>query len=233
MAAIIKIDRSVIPACDVTVDRYEDIIRETAEMPQIGAYKISAELALSQGLPKLVEIAREYTDKPLIYDHQKACTDIPDTGKGFVKVVKDSGIDALILFPLTGPATQTTWIRAAKDINLAVIVGGHMTHERYLQSDGGYIDDRAVDKIFSTSADLGIANFVVPGNKPEVITHLRQLVIQYNVEPIFYAPGFIAQGGNISSAASVAGPKWHAIVGRAIYEAKDIQRTAESLVSQL
>ncbi len=233
MSTIIKIDRSIVPACDVSKERYEDIIKETQSILRIGAYKIGAALALSSGLPSLVEIARRYTEKPLIYDHQKACTDIPDMGRGFAKTIKESGIDAMIVFPLSGPATQTAWIQSAQEIGLTIIAGGHMTHERYLSSDGGYIEDRAVDKMFTNSAFLGIEDYVVPGNKPGVISHIRDLLSSHGVDPVFYAPGFISQGGKISEAAQAAGSRWHAIVGRAIYEAHDLQKAVESLISRL
>lgn len=228
-----KIDRSIIPACDVDKNKYEEIIRETHAIPQVGAYKISASLGLSVGLPALVEIARRYTDKPLIYDHQKAGTDIPDTGKEFAVTMRNCGIDALIIFPLAGPATQTAWIQSAQKVGLPVITGGHMTHERFLASEGGYIDDAAIEKMFTTSAFHGVTDYVVPGNKPEVIKKIRALLLANKIDPVFYAPGFISQGGSISDAASVAGPRWHAIVGRAIYEARDIQKAVQSLITHL
>ncbi len=233
MSNIISVDRSIIPACDVDNSKYEEIIRETCDIPKIGGYKIGAALALSVGLPSLVKIARQYTKKPLIYDHQKAGTDVPDTAKGFMAVLKESGVDAVILFPLSGPATQMVWIQSAKEANLQVIVGGHMTHERYLASEGGYIEDNAVQKIYSNAADQAISDFVVPGNKPEVIQKIRKMLQFKKIAPVFYAPGFIAQGGSISEAASVAGPKWHAIVGRALYEATDIRKAALSLTRYL
>lgn len=233
MRSIINVDRSIIPACDVDRKRYEEIVKETRDIPQVGAYKIGAALALELGLPKVVEIARKHTTKPLIYDHQKASTDIPDTGKTFVRTVKDSGIDALIIFPLSGPATQTAWIQSAKEIGLPLISGGHMTHERFLRSEGGYIDDEAVDKMFTISASHGIRDYVVPGNKPDVIEKLRKQLLDHKIDPIFYAPGFITQGGSISEAAQVAGPRWHAIVGRALYEAHDIHKAALNIISHL
>ncbi|MBI2424823.1 MAG: orotidine 5'-phosphate decarboxylase [Candidatus Hydrogenedentes bacterium] len=233
MKSIIPVDRSIIPACDVSLERFEDLIRETCALDKIGAYKIGAALALTTGLPSLVETARKYTSKPLIYDHQKACTDIPDTGTEFVRAVKASGIDALIFFPLTGPATQTAWIQSARAEELSVIVGGHMTHERFLSRDGGYVDDQAVDKIFANAAYEGVVDYVVPGNKPDAIRHLKELLLSHRIDPVFYAPGFIAQGGNISDAALAAGARWHAIVGRAIYEAQDMQKAALSLASHL
>ncbi|MBI4548309.1 MAG: orotidine 5'-phosphate decarboxylase [Ignavibacteriae bacterium] len=233
MAEIINIDRSIIPACDVNKEKFEDIVRETRDITQIGAYKLSAALGLSVGLPTLVNIARRHTNKPLIYDHQKAGTDIPDTGKDFATMLRDCGIDAMIIFPLAGPATQTAWIQSAQEVNLPVISGGHMTHERFLASEGGYIEDAAIEKMYTNSASLGVTDYVVPGNKPEVIKRIREILIASKVDPVFYAPGFITQGGSISEAALVAGPKWHAIVGRAIYEARDIQKVAMSLVGHL
>lgn len=233
MNSIIKVERSIIPACDVDRKRYEEIIKETYDISQVGAYKIGASLALELGLPKVVEIARKYTTKPLIYDHQKASTDIPDTGKTFVDTVKQSGIDALIIFPLSGPATQTAWILSAKEVDLPLISGGHMTHERFLRSEGGYVDDGAVEKMYTNSASHGIRDYVVPGNKPDVIEKLRKLLLSHKIDPIFYAPGFISQGGSISEAAQAAGSRWHAIVGRALYEARDIHKAALNLIRHL
>ncbi len=233
MSELIARDRSLIPACDVDLPKYEDIVRETHTIRQIGAYKLGAALALTHGLPRLVEIARKYTDKPLIYDHQKAATDIPDTGKGFMAALKSSGVDAVILFPLSGPATQTAWILSAKEAGLPVLIGGHMTHERFLASEGGYIADAAVQKIFFNAANQGVIDYVVPGNKPSVIAGLRKQLEDKNLSPVFYAPGFIAQGGKISDAAAAAGPRWHAIVGRAIYDARDIQTAAADLAANL
>jgi len=233
MQKIIKIERSIIPACDVDKERFIDIVRETADIPQVGAYKISAALGLSVGLPVLVDIARRYTDKPLIYDHQKAGTDIPDIGQEFTRIIKEAGIDALIIFPFAGPATETAWILSAQEIDLPVIVGGYMTHERFLSSEGGYIDDAAIHKIYSNAAQLGVGHYVVPGNKPKLIQETRSLLLEQKIDPVFYAPGFISQGGSISDAASVAGPHWHAIIGRAIYEAPDIRKAAESLIKHI
>ena len=230
---LISLPRTIIPACDVELDKFEELIEVTANIEKVGAYKIGFSLALQYGLPKIVNIVRKYTAKPIIYDHQKAGTDIPDTGNEFVKTVKEAGIDAIIIFPLAGPATQTAWIHSAQMINLPVIVGGYMTHERFLSSEGGYIDDTAIEKIYSNAGSLGVNHFVVPGNKPNVIKETRSLLLKLKIEPVFYAPGFISQGGDISEAANVAGPHWHAIVGRAIYEARDIAQAAESLIKHI
>lgn len=231
MKKIINRDRSIIPACDVQLSQFEKIVRETSDVAEVGAYKIGAVLSVSEGLRKVVEVARRYTNKPLIYDHQKAGTDIPDTGKPFVATLKDCGIDALIIFPLSGPATQEAWTLAAQEAGLAVIIGAQMTHDHFLASDGGYIEDSAIERIIVNAAAQGVMDYVVPGNRPEVIQHLRIVLSQAGIDPVLYAPGFIAQGGRITAAGAAAGSCWHAIVGRAIYGATDIKKATLELAA--
>jgi orotidine-5'-phosphate decarboxylase len=233
MDKIIGTDKSIIPACDVDIEKFETIVKETYQIPQIGAYKIGALLALVYGFQRIVEIAKKYSNKPLIYDHQKAGTDIPDIGKEFVYMLKKNLMDAIIIFPLSGPLTQASMIQAAKEVSLPVISGGLMTHRNFLVSDGGYIDDLSIELMYLNSSKLGICDFVVPGNKPDMIKRLYKILSNGEMEPIFYAPGFIAQGGVISEAAKNAGPSWHAIVGRAIHESRDIQKTVTELISNL
>jgi len=67
----------------------------------------------------------------------------------------------------------------------------------------------------------------------EKIKQVRELVEAEGVSPVFYAPGFIAQGGKIEAAAKVAGDRFHGIVGRGIYQAKDMHAAAIEHTSQL
>jgi len=231
---IIDRERSVIPACDVeTLAQFEELVKQTADVPGIGGYKVGFELGLGFGLPAVVAAARKYTDKPLIYDHQKAGTDIPDTGKNFAAVMKRSGIDTVILFPQAGPETERAWIYHALDQGLNVIVGGRMTHPAYAVSEGGFITDEGALDMYRIAARAGVNNFVVPGNKPEVIKKVKEIVEQEGVSPVFYAPGFVAQGGKIDAAAKVAGDRFHGIVGRGIYKAPDMRQAALEHTSQL
>ena len=184
-------------------------------------------------MPRVVEIVKKYTNKPIIYDHQKAGTDIPDTGKNFARTMKKAGVDAVIFFPQAGPETERAWIYHALDYGLKVIVGGRMTHPAYAVSEGGFITDEGALEIYRIAARIGINNFVVPGNKPEVIKQIKEVIEAEGVSPVFYAPGFIAQGGNISDAAKVAGEKFHGIVGRGIYAAPDMRAAALEHTSQI
>lgn len=230
---IIPIQKSIIPACDCDPNRFETLVRETCNLPGIGGYKIGFILGLGSGLKQVVEIARRYTTKPLIYDHQKAGTDIPDTGKGFAKVCKDAGINAVIIFPQAGPETERAWIDYALSEELGVIVGGLMTHKKYVRSDGGYIADDAIIEMYEKAANLGVNDYVVPGNNPEAIRKIRAMLVREYSHPVFYSPGFITQGGEITESAMAAGDSYHAIVGRAIYEAQDMRKAAEELCSHL
>jgi orotidine-5'-phosphate decarboxylase len=235
MGRIIKYDRSVVIACDVkTIEEFRKLIEQTCDIEGIGGYKIGSILAIRYGLPKLVQVTREFTDLPVIYDHQKAMTDIPELGRNFAIVVKESGANALICFPQSGPATQEAWIKACKNVGLEVIIGGEMTHSKYKRSEGGYIADEALDEMYLLAAKLGINNFVVPGNKTERVKHYREILKPLvKEELIFYAPGFMAQGGIITDVAKAAGNYWHTIVGRAIYGARDVRAAAKEMTSQL
>src|SRR3989338_1773682 len=232
MPQIIKLQKSIIPSCDVSdLSELRNLVKETCSVEGIGAYKIGLELALRFGIPAVVSEIRKQTNLPIIYDHQKAATDIPELGEKFAKAVK--GVDAVILFPLTGPETEKAWIKACKKAKLGIIVGGEMTHKGFLESEGGFINEKGTFAIYEIAVKEKINDFVVPGNKPEKIKLYKAFLEARGIKPIFYSPGLIAQGGNITESAKAAGEKWHAIVGRALYDAKDINKAAKELVRNL
>ncbi|MEK6869247.1 MAG: orotidine 5'-phosphate decarboxylase / HUMPS family protein [Nanoarchaeota archaeon] len=232
MSQIIKSNKSIIPSCDVSdLTKLKNLVKETCSVKGIGAYKIGLELCIPYGICRVVDVIRKQTDLPIIYDHQKAATDIPELGEKFAKAVK--GADAVILFPFTGPETEKEWIKACKMEKLGVIVGGEMTHKGFLESEGGFINEKETFAIYEIAADQKINDFVVPGNKPEKIKLYKAFLEARGVKPIFYSPGLIAQGGNITESAKAAGERWHAIVGRGLYNAKNINKTAKELVRNL
>jgi orotidine-5'-phosphate decarboxylase len=229
---IIKLNRSIIPACDLpSLEELERLVRETCEVKGVGGYKIGFELVIPFGMRRVLDAIRKHTGLPIIYDHQKAGTDIPDTGEKFMKACK--GVDAVILFPQAGPETEKRWIEAARKEGLGVIIGGEMTHPRYLQGDGGFILDSAPKAMYEIAASMGISDFVVPGNKPERISEYRRMLEARGIKPVFYSPGMITQGGDISEAAKAAGANWHAIIGRALYQSRDARKKAEELALKL
>lgn len=220
---IIKTERGVIVACDVSeIEDYERIVAQTSPIDGIVAFKVGFSLVIPYSLTALVEIARKYTEKPIIYDHQKGATDVPDTGLAFMKAVKKSGARVLILFAESGPETERAWIYRALDSGLTVIIGGPMTHPAYLKSEGGFITDDGALEMCRIGARAGVTNFVVPGTKPDVIKLVRDTVQSEGVEnPVFFAPGMVTQGGEFGKVISVLGNNWYPIVGRDITGAKD------------
>ena len=224
---IIKRDRSLILALDLLLDRSKEVVEKTQNIDEVGAYKIPAISGL-EGWINWVDTLRICTNKPLIYDGQKAGTDVPDTAEKFMESLSAAEFDAVILCPRTNDyATQEARIKAAQKQELGVIVGGEMTH---IENPAHYAE---ILDIFSDAVDLGVTDFVVPGNRPESIKKIRERVLKEVKDPIFYAPGFFSQGGDITESAKVAGERFHAIVGRGIYEADDIRKATLDLASKL
>jgi orotidine-5'-phosphate decarboxylase len=233
-STLISRPRSIIPACDVSnKQEFEDLIKQTHDISGIGAYKIGLELTIQYGLKSLVDIIRRYTNAPVIYDHQKGGTDIPELGPKFSKVCRSAGVDAIILFPFGGLATERQWIKACQDEGLVVLVGAHMTQKNFLRSEGGFIADDSPQKMYEVAVESGVTDFVVPGNKPELVVKYKGLFESLGISPTLYAPGFVAQGGAITECGNVAGERWHAIVGSAIYAAKDIKEATKILTQQI
>ena len=231
-AMIINREKSVIPACDVeTLDELKRLVKATCGIEGIGAYKIGFELVIPYGMKRVIEEIRSLTDLPIIYDHQKAGTDIPTTGEKFMRACGRA--DAVIIFPQAGPVTEEAWIIAAQKRGMPIIVGGEMTHAGYLASEKGFLADDMPERAYKIAANLGVCDYVVPGNKPHMILKYRKMFEKMGITPVFYSPGLIAQGGTLSEGAQAAGQYWHAIVGRAIYEAKDMEKAARELIKEL
>lgn len=211
--------RKVIPALDVAdLDQVKKLIGTIAHEPIIYGYKVGFSLGLSYGLPKVVEAIKSLSDKPIIYDHQKAATDIPDTGKLFAKIMRNSKLDEVILFPQAGPSTLEAWVKALQDEQLRVIVGGIMTHPRFVVSEGGYIRDEAVIDMYRRSHELGVDSFVIPLTKPDATKQVYGKA-ELDENCVFYSPGFGSQGGD---AAQFGFLKTHyLIVGRSLLGASD------------
>jgi orotidine-5'-phosphate decarboxylase len=220
MDRIIGADRSIIVAADVTSDDQLYTLAEgTSGIAGIGAYKLGLGAGLNGLRSAVLMVKDRHGAIPIIYDHQKGGNDIPDMGLVFAQKMKQAGIDAAIPFPFTGPATQEMWIKSLQDAGIVPIVGGIMTHKKFLVSEGGYIFDDAPQRIYHLGCKLGVQHFVVPGNKMAWVEKIRGWLVEILGEGNFvlYAPGFITQEGSISDCGLVAGKYWHAIMGSGIY----------------
>jgi orotidine-5'-phosphate decarboxylase len=237
MKMIIESKRSVVVAADVSnLVELEFLVKNMMGIAGIGGFKLGITMGL-QGLYSATSLVRGYlgVDFPVIYDHQKAGNDIPDMGQPFAKTLKEAGVSAAILFPFAGPETEEGWLRACRDEGLEVIVGGVMTHPKFLVSEGGYIADEAVERIYRLACQWDVSNFVVPGTKLDWVKRVRGWLVEERGEGEFslWAPGFLTQGGDISECGQAAGDNWHAIVGSGIYKKSTSvdQRTAALAVT--
>jgi len=234
---IIDTKKSVIVAADISnFAELRDLARAVKGVPGIGGFKIGFRMAFKDILTAVRIIRWNHrSDIPIIYDHQKAGNDIPDMGRGFAEDLKGAGVDAVILFPFAGPVTQEVWTKDCFNVGLQVLTGGMMTHPKFLVSEGGYIANDAPEKIFRLACQLGVNHFVVPGNKLRWLNFLRRILVRELGKDgfVLYAPGFITQKGDISECGKSAGNEWHAIVGSAIYKAKDMREVAINITEQI
>jgi orotidine-5'-phosphate decarboxylase len=221
---IIPSKKSVIVAADVlNIRDFRKLAMGTIGVPGISAIKFGFTLGLD-GIKRAVDVVHNInagiTSCLSLYDHQKAGNDIPAMGAKFAWKLKKAGIDAVILFPFTGPVTQTEWTKACQGEGLKVITGGIMTHQQFLVSEGGYIADDAPERIYTLAADkLGVRHFVVPGNKLHWVQKIKTLLDEL-LGPgmyVLYGPGFVKQGGDVTECGRIAGDEFHAIIGSAIY----------------
>jgi orotidine-5'-phosphate decarboxylase len=242
---LFRYKHGIVVACDVkNLDKLEKLIKMTCGVDGIVGYKIGAILALKYGLSDVVKKISSHTNLPILYDHQKLGTDIPEISGGeILKVCKEAGIDAVIIFPEGGPETLKSTISGSDDPKLretvkgcfghglVPIVGGEMTHKKYLVSEGGYISDDAPQRIYVDSARLGVEYFVIPGTKLDKMKNYCTL-LEKIVKPNFLFPGIGKdyQGGDITAAFKVVHPhNSYAIVGREIYMAKEPRSVARKL----
>lgn len=217
----------LMPSLDqVDLDKAMRVVARVAEHPFVSSFKVGFSLGLTHGLPRVVEAIRKHTDKPIVYDHQKAGTDIPDTGGLFADVMKSAGVTEAILFPQAGPETLKAWVPALTMRGVTPVVGGLMTHRGFLQSEGGFLSDASVRAVYTIAAELGVRRFVVPLTKPQLVEG-----IAFPDDAIFYSPGFGAQGGDARAFPFLR--THHLIAGRALFAAEDARAWVEAVQREL
>lgn len=229
MQEIIKSNRGLIISCDIPIEECQKVFRSTCRIEKVVGYKFGFELALRRGLNFIVDYARKYygKEKIMIYDHQKGATDIPHTARSFVRTMKDAYVDAVIFYPQSGPNTQRAWTLEAQERGLGVIIGGLMTHNGYLRSEGGYMADESVEEIYINAIAQGVNNFALPATKNR-IDYSRRLVdiIKRKVEdPVFYFIGVGAQSGDLNDVTDMNLERYHLIIGRGVHQVKGKNET--------
>ena len=220
---LIPVERSVIWAADVSTERYMRIAPKLAQIG-LGGVKLGFDVALGMSLSAAVdEIKNNESEMVVIYDHQKAANDIPDTGKAFARRMKKSEVDAAILFPFTGLDAQKAWTSELQAAGVGVIIGSEMTHPGIYD----HIKSGSFEKIFELAIEQEVTNFVVPGNKIDRVRYWRRFFDDRLGAGNFdlFSPGLITQGGDVSETGLAAGRRFHGIVGRGIHGEDEKYRT--------
>lgn len=215
----------IIPACDVdNLDELEELVIDTCKLEFIVGYKIGMELVWDYGGSSVISVIRRHSSLPIIYDHQKFGTDIPDIHGGrILSKFKRDKVDALIIFPESGIETLKAVVKGCKEMQILPIVGGEMTHKGYLTIEGGYISDESPERMYMDAATLGVEHFVIPGTRITSMEKYKKMLINIGIQPSLLFPGIgRGQGGDILEAFLASSPcPSYAIVGRGIYAQSD------------
>jgi len=225
-------EHGVIIACDVyDIKKLKELVEKTYGIEGIVGYKIGANLALQYGLKNIMQEIDFHL--PVIYDHQKAGTDIPYIADKFAKACKMANIKGVIIFPQAGPKSEEAFIEAIFANGMMPMVGGEMTHAAYLAEDGGFLLDNAPATIYEIAAKKGVEYFILPGNKEEAMKRYHLLLTSIINEPKYCMPGIGRQGGEIRKAFGILrGYAAYAIIGSAIYASDDIAKAAKKFAKE-
>jgi orotidine-5'-phosphate decarboxylase len=233
---VFSLARGIILACDVDdLDTLASLVEESRFHHNVVGYKIGFSLALRYGLGRTAATIRSATELPIIYDHQKGGTDVPQMGEPFARCCSEAGMNGVIIFPHAGPETMRAFIEAVDRHSMVPIVGVVMTHTAYLGSQGGFINDEAPSRICSQALDMGVKHFVLPGNRPEYLRRYSQEISsKMSADISALMPGIGAQGGQIKLAfESTNLARCYAIIGSAIYASAEPAKALEEFTNQI
>lgn len=215
---------AVIIALDLEIQKAVQLVKSLKGVEdKIAALKIGSLQSMGMGLKAAVSELRVFTSLPIIYDHQKGCTDIPEIIEKQVKAAKECSIDSMIAVPQgAGSKSLESFVQTCKAEKIEPIVLLEMTHE----GANDFLREGTAKKIFDKALALGVEYFVCPGNKPEKIEEYKN----WNKNIKIISPGIGAQGGSAYEA--VRAGTDYPIVGRAVYEAEEPARAVKLLYKE-
>ena len=126
----IKNPPSIILALDIPIKQAEKLMQMLKPVEdKIAALKIGSLQIMEIGLKKAIADLRVFTELPVIYDHQKGCTDIPEIVGQQVEMAANSGADMCIAVPHgAGPKSLESFVNTCKRHNVLPAVLLEMTH---------------------------------------------------------------------------------------------------------
>lgn len=226
-------DIRIVVACDVQgFEELDRLLEATAELDEVLGFKLGAISGLGMSLASAVKAVRARTSKLIVYDHQKAGNDIPEIMSRLVSLTAECGVDGFIAFPFAGPDVLVSIVETCRESGILPIVGGHMTHSSFLADQGGFIPRMSALQIYEFAVNLGVRDFVLPANQPEVARSYALRIREKVKTAKFWCPGIGRQGGSATQIAqALGGGTIMAIVGSSLYLAEDPRKVARELVS--
>lgn len=147
-----------------------EAISSTKDLDFVVGYRVGPIPVLKNGLDKIADILRDRADKPVIYDHQKFGSDVPDICSGkILDYIKESGFDAIVILPLSGKEVLESIITKCTKINLLPIVCGDLPYHGYFLAEGGYITTDIQQRIYLGAASLGVSHLMMSCNRMDKI----------------------------------------------------------------
>jgi len=230
MDTLLKNKHGIIISCDFSnIEKLEKLVKETCSLDFIQGYKIGMLLTIKNSIQKITDIIRKHSDLPIIYDHQKFGTDIPEICSGeILQIIKNAGVNALVVFPLGGGETLKLVIKECFKVGLTPIVGGDMDHTGYIVEEGGYIDESAAQRIYIDAATIGVTHFMLPCSKLNRLKIYMHKLANIVANPQIFLTGIKEELSEelLDACAVIHDYNSFAIVGRGITEAKDYKTSA-------
>ncbi len=202
MNAFKKINDGLIFAADLkTLDENLYIIKLIE--PRISAVKLPNHVLFRHSEKEIRKFCKK-SKKPVFFDTKIA--DVPHTNKRIVKWARNAGAAAVSVHGFIGPDGVLECLDAAGD--MAVVIQTELT------SPGSEVFNDAISmKIVQLTYSLGARAFQAPGNRPDRIRMVREVV---GKNSLVVCCGVGTQGGVPASAFSAGASA--VIVGRRIYE---------------
>lgn len=216
---IIPSERSIVLDCCFQYSAFPRFLDETKNIPQIDANKIDA-IAGGVGWENWIKLSKEKTpERKVIYDHQKLGRDVKHIIPGLVEEFKRVGFDAIIVYPKSNE-TLGIYAKEARKGNLGIIIGAKMTNQKD--------NDNEAYLLYMNAIEMGVTNFGIPASGKSDYRFVENLLERIDktgkhTDFDWFPIGIGPQGGTIEEVINTLGQnaRFHAIVGRAIYEAPD------------
>ncbi len=232
---VVPAERSIIVASSLRPERFCELVNKIEVVTGLGGYEIGLKIAIGKTLVKAVDAIRNIrSGAVVIYNYQKAGINIVNNDINFAKKMAEADVDAAILFPFTDPQVEEN-IKELHDEGVEVIIGTEMTQPRKRHNEGDYTHQDALRRMFDQAVELGVRDFVVPGNRPDKVAESKAYLDEAVGEDWYslFSTGFITQDGTITEAGQAAGYSWHNIIGQGITKVEDLYAAVIEYAQQI